>query len=56
MWGFDRGKREFRKISTSPAGSNAKNPAFDVTPSEYITGIITEEGVYKPDKIRKLKR
>ena len=23
------------------------NPAFDVTPAEYITGIITEKGVLK---------
>ncbi|MEA1924665.1 MAG: S-methyl-5-thioribose-1-phosphate isomerase [Candidatus Altiarchaeota archaeon] len=54
MWGFDREKREFRKIRTSPEGSNSRNPAFDVTPSEYITGIVTEDGVYKPDKIRNL--
>jgi translation initiation factor eIF-2B subunit alpha/methylthioribose-1-phosphate isomerase len=25
-----------------------RNPAFDVTPAEYITGIITEEGIIKP--------
>jgi len=24
-----------------------KNPAFDVTPAEYITGIITEKGIIK---------
>jgi methylthioribose-1-phosphate isomerase len=24
------------------------NPAFDVTPAEFITGIITEQGVFKP--------
>ena len=25
-----------------------KNPAFDVTPSKYITGIITEKGIIRP--------
>lgn len=24
------------------------NPAFDVTPSRYVTGIITEEGICYP--------
>jgi methylthioribose-1-phosphate isomerase len=27
------------------------NPAFDVTPAELITGIITERGVFKPSEI-----
>ncbi|MCD6147613.1 MAG: S-methyl-5-thioribose-1-phosphate isomerase [Thermoplasmata archaeon] len=25
-----------------------RNPAFDITPAEYITGIITEKGIIKP--------
>jgi len=25
-----------------------RNPAFDVTPAKYITGIITEEGIINP--------
>ena len=30
---------------------NVKNPAFDITPSNLITGIITEKGIiYKPNK------
>ncbi|MEE8167604.1 MAG: S-methyl-5-thioribose-1-phosphate isomerase [Candidatus Hydrothermarchaeales archaeon] len=29
-------------------GADVLNPAFDVTPNEYITGIITEKGVLKP--------
>jgi methylthioribose-1-phosphate isomerase len=28
------------------------NPAFDVTPAEFITGIITERGVFKPGDLR----
>ncbi|HNI68272.1 MAG TPA: hypothetical protein PKV55_09540 [Nitrospira sp.] len=27
------------------------NPAFDVTPAELITGIITERGVFKPGEL-----
>lgn len=27
------------------------NPAFDVTPAELITGIITEHGVFSPHKL-----
>jgi methylthioribose-1-phosphate isomerase len=30
------------------AGGNAFNPAFDVTPAELVTGIVTEAGVLKP--------
>ncbi len=32
-------------------GSTAKNPAFDVTPAKYITGYITEKGVYSTDDV-----
>jgi methylthioribose-1-phosphate isomerase len=31
--------------AVAPAGTCVKNPAFDVTPSRYVTGIITENGV-----------
>jgi len=33
---------------TAPTGVAVYNPAFDVTPAEYITAIITEHGVIKP--------
>ena len=33
---------------TAPAGCPAYNPAFDVTPHRYVTGIVTEEGVCYP--------
>lgn len=36
-------------ITIAPKGINVRNPAFDVTPGEYISAIITEKGVaYKP--------
>jgi methylthioribose-1-phosphate isomerase len=28
------------------------NPAFDVTPADLITSIITERGVFKPQEIK----
>jgi len=31
--------------AVAPAGTAVKNPAFDVTPARYVTGIITEKGV-----------
>ena len=30
-----------------PKGTKVRNPAFDVTPKEYVTGYITEEGIIK---------
>ncbi len=33
---------------TAPDGINVYNPAFDVTPAELITGIITERGIISP--------
>ncbi len=31
-----------------PEGTEVINPAFDITPSEFITGIITENGIIDP--------
>jgi len=42
---------------TAPDGIDVINPAFDITPPELISGIITENGVAKPpyeDSIKKL--
>ena len=35
----------------APKDVAVHNPAFDVTPAELITGIITERGVFKPNEI-----
>jgi len=35
-------------VATTPEGVSVFNPAFDVTPAELITGIITEHGVHQP--------
>jgi methylthioribose-1-phosphate isomerase len=34
--------------ATSPDGVRVYNPAFDVTPAEFISGIITEAGLIRP--------
>jgi methylthioribose-1-phosphate isomerase len=35
----------FTRVRTTPEGSALRNPAFDVTPAELITGLITEKGL-----------
>ena len=44
--GIDANGNKVRIMVSSP-GSKALNPAFDITPSKYITGIITEKGIIK---------
>ena len=45
-----------RGIPIAPEGVPVKNPAFDVTPARYISGIITEHGVATGDYLTELKR
>jgi len=40
---------QLHTIRVTNPGSDAFNPAFDVTPADFITGIITEKGIIKPD-------
>ncbi len=47
---------EVRGRRVAPLGSSARNPAFDVTPAKYITGIITEMGVIRPEDVRRVVR
>ncbi len=35
-------------LPVAPLGTQAYNPAFDVTPSELVTAIVTEEGALSP--------
>ncbi|MEU0833442.1 S-methyl-5-thioribose-1-phosphate isomerase [Streptomyces sp. NPDC005969] len=39
---------EARGLPVAPLGTQAYNPAFDITPPELITAIVTEEGVVSP--------
>ncbi|EJK50909.1 hypothetical protein THAOC_29980 [Thalassiosira oceanica] len=45
----ERPTDEMINTGNAPKGMSCWNPAFDVTPATYITGIITEKGVLKPD-------
>jgi methylthioribose-1-phosphate isomerase len=39
------------KDSPFPVGTDARNDAFDVTPSSWITGFITELGILKAEEL-----
>jgi methylthioribose-1-phosphate isomerase len=38
----------FGGTRTAPAGAAVYNPAFDVTPAELVTAIVTERGLIQP--------
>lgn len=47
----ERGSEEvshFGGVRITPSGVRTYNPAFDVTPAELISGIVTEKGVVEP--------
>ncbi|WP_027623740.1 S-methyl-5-thioribose-1-phosphate isomerase [Clostridium lundense] len=47
----ERDNQEVREVfgqAIAPNNIDTFNPAFDVTPNEYITGIITEVGILRP--------
>lgn len=47
----ERGAEEvtsFGDVATAPPGTPAINPAFDVTPAELITALVTERGAASP--------
>lgn len=43
----------FSGSSIAPKGAQVRNLAFDITPAELVTAIITEKGVFKPSDIAK---
>lgn len=43
------------KEQITPKGIKVANPAFDVTPAKYIKGIITEKGIFKPEKLLQIR-
>ena len=54
----ERGEGEvlnFFQQKIAPENTKARNPAFDVTPAKYITGIITEKGIFKPGELSGLE-
>ena len=44
-----------REHQLAPDGVKVQNPAFDVTPHQFITAIITDKGVARPPYIESLK-
>ncbi|MBI1821964.1 MAG: S-methyl-5-thioribose-1-phosphate isomerase [Nitrospirae bacterium] len=46
----------FGKVQIAPKRVKVFNPAFDVTPARYITGIITEKGIFKPKDLKSLAK
>jgi methylthioribose-1-phosphate isomerase len=56
----ERGGKEitemFFKDPVAPAGIKVYNPAFDVTPHNLITAIITDKGLIKPPYKINIKR
>ena len=55
----ERSAKEVTHVGPSqvaPTGAHVWNPAFDVTPSELIAGIITERGIIRPPYVETLKR
>jgi methylthioribose-1-phosphate isomerase len=38
---------EIRGVRIAPLGTEVRNPSFDVTPAELISGVVTDEGVIR---------
>ena len=61
-WGIQtrnskRGARNLRTcVRVANPTSGARNPGFDVTPAELITGIITPQGIFKPRELWQKRR
>lgn len=54
-WGtLKSGKRAYVRVANPSSG--ARNPGFDVTPPELITGIITPIGIFKPRDLWKQRK
>jgi methylthioribose-1-phosphate isomerase len=41
-------------VQLAPGGVPVRNMAFDVTPARYVTGIITEKGIFRPEDIGRI--
>ncbi|MCD6312849.1 MAG: S-methyl-5-thioribose-1-phosphate isomerase, partial [Thaumarchaeota archaeon] len=39
----------------APEGVDVWNPAFDVTPPELVTYVVTEKGVFKPEELKGIR-
>jgi len=54
----ERDAREVTHVGSTqlaPDGAHIRNPSFDVTPSKFITAIITERGIVRPPFLENLR-
>ncbi len=53
----ERGENEVLEVGgvrVAPEHSRSRNPAFDVTPAKYVTGYITEYGIFEQSNLKSL--
>lgn len=53
----ERSEREVTHVGASrltPEGAHIRNPAFDITPAQYVTAIVTERGIARPPYVESL--
>jgi methylthioribose-1-phosphate isomerase len=57
-WGIASNPKSPRRtyVRVANPASGARNPGFDVTPAELITGIITPAGIFQPDELMKQRK
>jgi len=55
----ERNPEEIININDKPicvSGTKVRNPAFDVTPAKYISGIITEKGILSENYLKSIRK
>lgn len=55
MWGVNE-QGEPARVLISEEEATVRNPAFDVTPSRYVTGFITEAGILEPPYPKNIRK
>ncbi|MGW8267367.1 MAG: S-methyl-5-thioribose-1-phosphate isomerase [Longimicrobiales bacterium] len=50
MFGWDEAAEREATVRIAPKGAPIRNIAFDVTPARYVTGIITEKGIFPAER------
>ncbi|MFX1511348.1 MAG: S-methyl-5-thioribose-1-phosphate isomerase [Promethearchaeota archaeon] len=54
-WGLNTAEMmEFVRFVPKKSTSFCRNPAFDVTPAEFVTGFITSQEIVTPENVKKL--
>jgi len=45
---------QYGGLAVTPAGARAWNPAFDITPAEFVDALVTEKGVIERPTLGKI--